>query len=154
MNGQDAGSLDRLRDIVEPVAVSWWPPAVGWWFVFAMLVIVVIVALVKAWQAWKANAYRRTALAELDRATNDADVVELLKRTAICASNRTEVGSLTGAEWCGWLSRSSPIKLSPAVIDRISTGVYRDAEKLTPALVEFARQWISNHSARFIGAEG
>ena len=154
MNPQDAGSLDRLRDIVEPAAVSWWPPAVGWWFVFALLAIGLIIVFVKTWKRWNANAYRRAALAELDVASNDAAVVELLKRTAICASDRTEVGSLTGAQWCRWLSRSSATKLSPAVTDRISTGVYRDAEKLTPELVDFARLWISNHSAQLIAAEG
>ena len=93
-----------------------------------------------------ARSVAGTALAELGTATNDAAIVALLKRAAMCARDRTEVGSLTGEAWCRWLSESGRMAVPPTVADRITAGVYRDATELTPELMDFARQWITRHS--------
>ena len=46
-----------LRDIHEPLAPSWWPPAPGWW-----LVALVLLAAV-AWGGWRRWRRRRRHLA-------------------------------------------------------------------------------------------
>ena len=63
MNPQDP--LAALHPLREPLPVGWWPPAPGWWLL-AALVLVALLAL--AWFAlrrYRANAYRRQALARL-----------------------------------------------------------------------------------------
>ena len=68
------------------------------------------------------------------------------KRTAIYANERSVVGRLTGHEWCQWLEESGGVQIPAEVAEQITIGVYRDGAKRTPALVEFARDWISRHS--------
>ena len=75
----DPASLDRLRDIVELDPVSWWPLAPGWWFLLSLSAIGGAMLAIQAWRSWRANAYRRAALAELEGATGLADVADLLK---------------------------------------------------------------------------
>ncbi len=141
----DPASLENLRDIAEPPPVSWWPLAPGWWFVIAFLAFGCIVILYRLWCRWQANAYRRAAIAEVQRASSDAEIVGVLKRTALCADNRTHVGSLSGKNWCDWLSATGRAPVPNEVADRISVGVYRDGSARTPALVEFATRWIRQH---------
>ena len=154
MNPQDMGSLDQLRDIVQPGPVPWWPPAPGWWLVFAVLAACCAVATVRAWRRWQANRYRRAALAELDAARSDAATLDILKRAAICANERTLVGRLAGEPWCQWLQANSAVPLPPEVARQITTGVYRDGANFTPTLAEFARHWISHHSTPAQQGEG
>ena len=146
MNPQELGSLDQLRDIVEPAPVGWWPPAPGWWFVCAVLAACCAVAAARAWRQWKADRYRRAALAELAGARSDAATVDILKRTAIYANQRTAVGRLTGEQWCHWLEQSGGTPIPAQVAEQITTGVYREGANFTPALLEFARHWITHHS--------
>ena len=102
----DPASLENLRDIVVPPPVPWWPPAPGWWIVFAMLLVTVAVFGFRAWRSWHANAYRRQALRELRGVTSVAKIAEILKRTALGAYPRTDVASLSGTAWCQWLEET------------------------------------------------
>lgn len=145
---QDAASLDNLRDIAAPAPVSWWPPAPGWWVIIALAAIALAVCAYRAWRRWKANAYRRAALAELQSAANDADVAEILKRTALCAYPRTNVASLTGAAWCRWLSETGGTDVPTIVSQRLVAGVFQDDVTRTKELMEFATRWINDHRIR------
>lgn len=141
----DGSSLDNLRDIAEPVPVSWWPLAPGWWVVIAVTAVTLLAFGYRAWQRWKANAYRRAALAELQSAASDADVAEILKRTALSAFPRTNVTSLTGAEWCRWLSDTGGTDVPDIASQRLTAGVFRDGSSRTRELIEFAKRWINDH---------
>mgnify|MGYP001824665194 FL=1 len=74
---QDPASLDRLRDIAEPSPVSWWPLAPGWWCLLAVLAITVILLVLRFYRQWKADAYRRAALRELESLTTAAEIHRL-----------------------------------------------------------------------------
>jgi len=41
-----AASLDQLQDIQLPTAVSWWPPAPGWWLLGLLVLALAATALV------------------------------------------------------------------------------------------------------------
>lgn len=109
-----AESLD-LRDIHLPDPVSWWPPAIGWWFVLLGLILFVMSGL-WAWRRWKnnRNSAKRLALTELDRLKhqyqqqNDpARLMEglstLLRRAAISVYPREQCAGLTGTAWLQFL---------------------------------------------------
>jgi hypothetical protein len=108
----DAADLSRLADIVVPPPVPWWPPAPGWWILAAALLAAFVILLAAAIRRWKANAYRRAALAELDRmgsagdAASVAAVSAVLKRTALVAYPRRDVAALTGPAWLAFLDRT------------------------------------------------
>ena len=61
----DPASLSNLRDIVEPAAVSLWPPAPGLVLLGSLLLVWIVYALLLWRRRWQANAYRRQALGEL-----------------------------------------------------------------------------------------
>ena len=60
-----------LRDLHLPEAVSWWPLALGWWFVLAVATGLLIWILRRAYDKWRANAPRRFAVRELGNIEND-----------------------------------------------------------------------------------
>ena len=45
-----AAALQQMRDIHEPAAPSWWPPALAWWVV-GIVALAVLVLLV--WYTWR-----------------------------------------------------------------------------------------------------
>lgn len=142
----DPASLDNLRDIVEPPAVSFWPPAAGWWFLLAVLLIVAAVALYRILRTWRANAYRREALRELQSATRVVEVADILKRTALVAFPRTEVAGLTGTAWSDWLAKTSSESPSAAVAESLCQGVYAAADQpATPDVLQYANSWVRGH---------
>src|SRR5262245_66626316 len=50
-----------LRDIHLPGAISWWPPAPGWWVLAALAMLVAVVVGLYYWR----ERHRRTALRAL-----------------------------------------------------------------------------------------
>lgn len=53
-----------LRDVHEPAAPPWWPPAPGWWIAFGLLLAI---ALVLAWLRWRRLRRRRRAAELFDQ---------------------------------------------------------------------------------------
>jgi hypothetical protein len=128
-----------------------------------ILLGLVLYGMVRAVRRWRANAYRRIALAELERliarlghgsrATETlAEIAELLKRVALAAFPRTDVASLTGQRWISWLHQTGCDAVFPGEIARLLTEtVYRPAAASTvppeqlQALLDATRQWIQRH---------
>jgi hypothetical protein len=143
---KDAASLDNLRDLVELAPVSWWPWAAGWWLVIGLSVVTVNFFMIRAWQNWHANAYRRAALKELGGATDVAVIADILKRTALSAYPRNQIASLSGPAWCHWLGESGNQALSDAVAHCLTEGVYDNADRAGhEELARYAEQWVKNH---------
>ncbi len=142
----DPTSLQNLRDIVEPLPVSWWPPAVGWWILSAVLVAAGMWGILRAWRRWRANAYRRAALNELRSATKLVEIAEILKRVALCAFPRTDVASLSGIAWTDWLRETAGQDLPAEVAEALSNGVFAGSDNKNHAdVASFVAAWIRHH---------
>lgn len=111
----DPGGLARLHDIVVPDGVDlWWPPAIGWYVLAGLVVILAAWGLWRIRQRRRAVRYRVEALAELralrrhksDPRAAAADLLVLLKRTALAAYPREQVAGLSGEPWWGFLDLS------------------------------------------------
>lgn len=114
----DSFSLNNLRDIVEPSAVSGWlpPPTV---YLFGALVLVWLAAAIVLFIIHhRKNLYRRVGLRELasienrvgninERPTALRDLNMLLKRVALVAWPRDQVASLSGDAWLAFLDNTS-----------------------------------------------
>jgi Domain of unknown function (DUF4381) len=103
-----------LKDIHLPDAISWWPPAIGWW----LLVLLIPTLLVFSYWLYK-RLTRKTALktakrtlaaiklnTELDNTQKLRELSILLRRVAVSLAPRTEVASLTGYLWLAFLDQS------------------------------------------------
>jgi hypothetical protein len=106
-----------LRDIHQPVAPPWWPPAPGWWLLAAMLIGL---AAVPAWRAWSRARRRRVHAALFDRALHDATtpaaqmaaMSSLLRRAARQRVPHAE--TLLGEDWLRVLDEGLP---TPGFVD-------------------------------------
>lgn len=110
-----------LRDLHLPAVGGWWPPAPGWWLLFALLLLGFAWFARKAYRRWRRNAARRLALQHLAAIREDfkhgADPVvlarqlsELLRRAMLAYAPRRELAGLTGKRWLLWLDRGLPRK--------------------------------------------
>ena len=140
----DPADLSNLRDIVLPSAVPLWPPAPGWWIVGAVATAALAIATAAALLAWRRNAYRRTALAELETA-DPSRFSEILKRSALAAWPREQVAALSGPAWRAFLDRTGRTRA-------FTVGAGRDLDALTfggggdvEAVREAARHWLRRH---------
>jgi hypothetical protein len=143
----DSASLDNLRPLGLPDAVSWFPPQPGWWILLGMLLAFAALGLWRLAQAYRANAYRRLALAELQTLAQQqniaAPLVTLLKRTALSAYPRSEVAGLTGPAWQDFLARTGA-KI-PAPLWHAALNQQPLAPADATAALQAARLWISQH---------
>jgi Domain of unknown function (DUF4381) len=142
-----ATSLDRLHDIVLPPAVPWWPPAPGWYVLFAFILLVAALLGWRIWKHWQANAYRRAALRELRTLQDAPAIAELLRRTALAVVPRHVIATKAGAAWVDWMAMQSGEAMSPEVRELLTAGVYgrQATDRDVDALRDFARGWIARH---------
>jgi hypothetical protein len=145
----DPASLDRLHDIVAAPPAPWWPPAPGWWLLAGLAGLWAVAAGWALIARHRRNAYRRMALAELQRLEAAGDVAglaTLLKRVALSAFSREAVASLSGEAWLAFLDRTG-------ATDAFTHGPGRGVEAAaftrtaTPdaGLFDAARRWIISH---------
>jgi hypothetical protein len=140
-----------LRDIHLPDAVSWWPPAPGWWLL-VVLGLLLLFALYRLWCYLRRPRLDKIAVAEVERLLADPAVVEnpldllrrisaLLRRIGISYLSREAGAGITGHEWYAFLNRlteragfsepsiemlcNAPYQSAPAVetdaVDRLCT---------------------------------
>ena len=147
----DPGDLSRLEDIVVPDPAPWWPLAAGWYVVIGLGLLGLAVFGFRAWRRWKADAYRRAALAELSSASEIGQIATILKRTALGAFPRREVAGLTGDAWCEWLEQQSGRPIPAEARSRLAHGVYAVEAVDSAAMVaarDYAATWIRDHGAK------
>lgn len=113
----ESDPLAALRDWHLPDAVSWWPPAPGWWLVVGLILALMVIAL-RWWRVRRRrSAPARAALAELaalrSRHTDSGDgrsfgaaVSVLLRRLALARYPRDQVAGLAGPRWLAFLDRT------------------------------------------------
>jgi Domain of unknown function (DUF4381) len=140
--------LSHLHDFYQPPPPSWTPQTIGWYVLFALLVLFAIWMIARALSHWLANRYRREALVQLQTASVN-QLSALLKRTAMVTRPRAQVASLSGKPWLAFLSKSSAnISFQSAPGSRIED-VALTQEPVTPEdeqrLRQLASDWVRSH---------
>lgn len=138
--------LDRLVEPGDPPPVSMAPQTWGWAALAALLAIAAIILTVHLVRRYRANAYRREALAEMRRSPEDpAAIARILRRTALAAYPRRDVAGLTGERWLAFLNRTGRASHFEGEAGRnLIRAPYRD----TPPGADMkacAEQWIRSH---------
>ena len=163
MKSPDPASLQNLNDIVLPATVSWWPLAVGWYFLIGISFILFAWYGYRSLRHWFENRYRRAALSELQLLAEDMQqealrdsslrqIPVLLKRTALSTYPRNQVASLAGKDWHQFLNSKlkSPTFTESAAttLDTISysSGKLSGIDsRAVAALLNASRHWLKHH---------
>lgn len=160
------GTLARLADVAVPPPVPWTPQTIGWPVAGALLGTLTLWAAWRGLRRYRANRYRRAALAELaalrprlsgspdDRARALLALAQVLKRTALAAWPRADVAPLAGASWAAFLAaHAGPAREAAALLAQlVDDAEYRAPDVLSQwsahdaqAVAEAARHWIAGH---------
>ncbi len=147
--------LEQMHNIFVPQAVSWWPPAFGWWAVGGSLLGARVLALITYLIRRRQEAYRRTALKLLDGlheysdAQLPAEANRLLKRVALVAfpAEKLTINQAFGENWVDWLNARCPdLVFSGAAAAALArAGYQRDASYPRAELLDSVSRWIATH---------
>lgn len=148
--------IPPLHDLALPPLISPWPPAPAASALLLMLVLAALWMLLRRWQQYRQNAYRRRALQQLEQLQHACrqqpdqlqQLPQLLRHTALQIWPREQVASLHGDAWLQRLEQQS----DSALPKELSTLAYWPAERCA-SLDEstraelFARSsyWIEHH---------
>ncbi len=98
---------------ISPEAISWFPPAIGWWLL-AALIPLLIMFLYKCYKYITRKTALKTAKqllasiknSSMDNAQKLTELSALLRRVAISVTPRGQTAGLTGQEWLAFLDSS------------------------------------------------
>jgi len=153
-----SGTPLDLRDIHLPDAISWWPPAPGWWGLF--LLVVLLALSIKAFiDMKKRREARATAIKSLEAlsATFEQDqnphslvssLSVLLRRICLSYYPRKDVAALSGEAWLHFLdthlgksNQNTPFSKGPGRI--LVTAPYQAQIEIDgQALLNLCENWI------------
>jgi len=153
----------NLKDIHLPDAVSWWPPAIGYWLVLALLIAFVLIFFAIRYLRSR-TLIKRQALAEfsriksayqtdLDQKTLASALSKLLRRAAISAYPVSECASLSGKDWLNWLDKqftNSDVSFSDGPGYLLTEFIYSDAKHTNDIneLLDLTQRWLKQLPAK------
>ncbi len=143
-----------LRDIHLPDVNLWWPPAIGWWLLPLVLVLIAFY-LPKLIRWLNQKPVKKLSLRELKRIRRDLrnshderqaleELSVLLRRTVMSYCGRNTSASLTGARWLKQLEQLSVENyFSAEQSDWLSYGQYQPTAKCeVKALMRSCENWV------------
>jgi hypothetical protein len=149
--------LSQLRDIHTTPAVSWWPPAPGWW-ILSLLVLVLLAWVAKRGLArYRMHRRRQQMLAWVDALNANTDPVRdpqaylatlnrIFKYVAVRAFPQHRCARMTGPCWVDFIAGNLENLSATTPLDALAYGPYEPAPAFEPeAVSELARQWIRQH---------
>lgn len=127
---QNPIDLSGLKDVILPAAPSFFPPAVGWWFILGFLYLCLVFGVL----LWLVRYFspKNYALRELETAYGEAPTTvafaktasAILKRIAILKYGAPAVAKLGSAKWAGFLADKGQEFLSPEQANFIAFSTY------------------------------
>ncbi len=163
MNSNDP--LNALKPLIAPPAISWWPPAPGWWILGALLLCIVILTAIFGWKRWRHHqntAYQREALqliallSTFPAPQRLAMLAAILRRAAISVWGRELAGTcdwqtlatLSANEWSKrHRHKKASLAFNEHSLQLLTTALYRNT---TPVETEIqtletqARAWLQS----------
>ena len=138
--------LNLLEPMPQPEPVSLWPQTAGWIWL-TLVVAVLVLWLVRRWvKARRANAYRRTAIEQLEHAGDDPGAVaQIIRRTALAAFPRAEVAGLYGEHWLAFLDAACDGTAFRSGPGRALASAPYSATEPVAGLKNVAIAWVRDH---------
>lgn len=139
--------LADLRDIILPTHGEHSLPALGWWLLGGLVIVVIIASIWLFWRYLHKRRFQKIALrqlAELESTEASAQAVnQLLKQTAQSYFDRQQVASLSGDKWFEFLNSqtTSPI-FTTNQIKTLQRQFYAQEQAATTEQINATRQWL------------
>ena len=143
-----------LRDIHLPGAVGWWPPAPGWWFIFALAMIGALIVAIRYRSRFReraALAGLRSVARALAAGSSPVESIQrismIVRRFAMSVGGAAPVAGLTGEAWLRFLdSRWARDEFSAGIGRVLIFGPYAPADRVSAsdvgALNELCIDWV------------
>jgi hypothetical protein len=145
----------NLGPLQEPSAVPFTFSTIGWPILGAVVLILMVIVAILTIRKYRHNRYRREALAELQQVVRgELDFVHsmvLVKRTAIHAFGRDEVGKLTGTDWLKFLDEHARQVQFLSMQSEVEGLMYKSEtpnNTVRDKILTNVKNWINNHVAR------
>ena len=149
--------LSQLRDIHAAPAVSWWPPAPGWW-VLALLLLVLLTWLGRRLLArLRVHKRRKQMLGWVDHLNANIDpqrdpqgylstLNRIFKLVALRAFPQQHCAALAGQDWADFLTANMKNSHSVESLNVLASGPYDPAPQFdADTMSELTRFWIKQH---------
>ncbi|GJM14562.1 MAG: hypothetical protein DHS20C12_29650 [Pseudohongiella sp.] len=155
--------LAQLADIHLPEPVSYWPPAIGWWILAALALVLVVLVFRKFAQLSRQRKICQYAIAELERcydnySNGDPAAIDqgkldyvnqfntVLRRVALVHFQQANVASLDGASWVDFIRQKGESSL---MTDEIAAALQHGRFQTkcdvdVDAMQGFGQQWIES----------
>jgi len=110
--------FSQLHDIESLDAISFWPLAIGWYFLIALVAILLCVTFALAFygiaykRSWQNSAFQQLStweknLSEANSKETVAALSAFLRRIALERCPRAECAGLAGKSWLKWLQKNA-----------------------------------------------
>ncbi len=135
-NPQQAQLLEQLRDIHLPDGVSWWPLAIGWWIVIAIIITVIVLLIAKTIVSKRRQRFARYALIELDQIKRNADndwlmqTHHIMRRASLCYFPKSQVAVMENRHWVTLLYQTGSDIWSQQSLQLLEEGIYRNPDTI------------------------
>lgn len=156
----------KLRDIHLPGDPSFWPLAPGWWLLLILVLLIGAWLVLKLLRRMRQKKHQQQILNEytvletklLNNPNNEAiaNINIFLRRLAISKYPRSDIASLTGANWLQFLDESGNTQEFSKGIGRILVDApYQSGElknfnskEFTSSFTSLIRAWIKNQNEK------
>lgn len=155
--------LAQLADIHLPEPVSFWPPAIGWWILAAIALLLLVLAVRRLAAMRRQQKICQYAVAELQRcydAFSQADpaLVEqarldyvnqfntVVRRVALVHYPQSNVASLDGAQWVDFIRQKGESSLmTEEIAAALQFGRFQKrCDVDVDAMQRFGQQWVES----------
>jgi len=155
--------LAQLADIHLPEPVSYWPPAIGWWILAAIALVLLVILIRKFANMRRQQKICQYALAELQRcydsysqadpATIDQDKLTyvnqfntVVRRVALVHYPQANAASLDGASWVDFIRQKGESSLmTDDIAAALQYGRFQTkCDVDVDAMQNFGQQWIES----------
>jgi hypothetical protein len=155
--------LAQLADIHLPEPVSYWPPAIGWWILAAIALVLLVILFRKYASRARQQKICQYAVAELQRcydsysqadsANSDQSKLDyvnqfntVVRRVALVHYPQANAASLDGASWVDFIRQKGESSL---MTDEIATALQygrfqTKCDVDVDAMQSFGQQWIES----------
>jgi hypothetical protein len=145
----------ELHDLYEPDPVQFRFETPGWYILAGLIFIFVILVMIQQTKKHIKNRYRREAITEIENIGQAPAAIPqlfvVLKKTAMHAFGREQVGQLYGKEWLAFLEKTGKGVELTDYQEQIYSIMYGGKEiefQTQKMILSNALKWVKSHASK------